>query len=125
MTEHRCPVCGYDGLEFPPRDYSICSCCGTEFEFDDRALTHAQLRDEWIANGCPWFYPDEPQRPDWDPYVQLLDAGLIEPNTAIGATNSETGTLVWYGEDLRIRREREPLALPEVTIGELELVGLH
>jgi len=59
MNEHTCPVCGYNALEFPPRDHSICACCGTEFGYDDRVLTHQQLRDEWVSKGCLWFDCDE------------------------------------------------------------------
>jgi hypothetical protein len=71
MNEHVCPVCGYDRLELPPQNYSICACCGTEFGYDDRLLTHAQLRREWIERGFPWFDADEPRPARWDPMHQL------------------------------------------------------
>jgi len=32
---YRCPVCFFDELPYPPRDYHICPCCGTEFGNDD------------------------------------------------------------------------------------------
>ena len=73
---NRCPVCGYDRLEFPPSNYSICACCGTEFGYDDRVLTHDQLRDAWIKRGGPWFDEAEPKPPGWDPFQQLTKAGL-------------------------------------------------
>jgi hypothetical protein len=81
VNESTCPVCGYDALEFPPRDFSICACCGTEFGYDDRVLTHSDLRAEWIAKGCPWFDIDEPRPVDWNPYEQLVRAGLFGPRS--------------------------------------------
>ena len=38
---------------------------------DDEQKTHAQLRDEWIARGMPWFstYTQPPTR--WSPADQL------------------------------------------------------
>ena len=39
-----CPVCAYTNLEFPPTNYSICACCGTEFGYDDRVLSHPEQR---------------------------------------------------------------------------------
>lgn len=67
-----CPVCGYDKLPEPPAHWSICSCCGTEFELDDFAKSHAELRAEWIANGCPWFsIYSTGKTKDWDPKKQL------------------------------------------------------
>lgn len=71
-----CPVCGYDRLEFPPGNFSICACCGTEFGYDDRALTHFALRQEWMRAGFPWFDPDEAKPPLWNPYRQMSDARL-------------------------------------------------
>lgn len=71
-----CPVCGYDRLEFPPANFSICGCCGTEFGYDDRVLAHGQLTQKWVDAGCPWFDPDEPQPEGWNEWKQLIDAGL-------------------------------------------------
>lgn len=53
-----CPVCEY-AMDAPAADYNICSSCGTEFGFDDRSLSHADLRQEWIARGRRRFYDDE------------------------------------------------------------------
>jgi len=71
-----CPVCGYPKLERPPANYSICPCCGTEFDYDDRVLTHGQLTYEWIAKGCPWFDSDEPKPEGWNEWNQLIAADL-------------------------------------------------
>lgn len=71
-----CPVCGYNRLEFPPENYSICACCGTEFGYDDRVLTHEQLTREWVRNGFPWFDYGEAKPLGWNPYLQLLIAKL-------------------------------------------------
>ena len=76
MKTYLCPVCGYDQLEFPPKDFSICASCGTEFGYDDRMLSHAELTEQWVKHGCPWFDVEE-QRPfGWQPYLQLIRAGL-------------------------------------------------
>jgi hypothetical protein len=71
-----CPVCAYDRLEFPPGNFSICASCGTEFGYDDRVLTHAQLTARWVENGCPWFDEAEPQPDGWNAYLQLIQGGL-------------------------------------------------
>jgi hypothetical protein len=71
-----CPVCAYNKLEFPPADFSICACCGTEFGYDDRVLTHAGLTKKWVRQGCPWFDQDEHKPVGWNPYLQLIDGGL-------------------------------------------------
>lgn len=76
MNEHTCPVCGYQGLELPPRDYSICASCGTEFGFDDRVISHRALRLAWIRRGCPWFDIGEAHPANWDPFQQLANAGF-------------------------------------------------
>lgn len=75
MNEHTCPVCGYDALEFPPRDYSICACCGTEFGYDDRVLSHSQLRQRWVQQGFHWFDTEELKPVNWNPISQLIKAG--------------------------------------------------
>jgi hypothetical protein len=71
-----CPVCGYRGLEEPPADFVICPCCGTEFGYDDFGTSHEDLRTQWIRAGARWFsdYTRPPR--DWNPYAQLLNAGL-------------------------------------------------
>jgi hypothetical protein len=71
-----CPVCGYDRLEFPPINFSICACCGTEFGYDDRVLTHYQLRERWIVRGSIWFDEGERKPIGWNPYIQMTSAGL-------------------------------------------------
>jgi hypothetical protein len=95
MNEHTCPVCGYDQLEFPPRDYSICACCGTEFGYDDRALTHGELRARWMSKGCVWFDVDEPRPLGWSAYDQLLRARFITPFTALMANSKTDGDSVY------------------------------
>src|SRR5215470_3158985 len=71
-----CPVCGFNKLEEPPANFYICPCCGTEFGNDDLDTSHAELRRRWLQSGARWFsdYTRPPVR--WNPYVQLLDAGL-------------------------------------------------
>jgi hypothetical protein len=76
--KYTCPVCGFDQMPFPPEDYNICTCCGTEFGYDDHAHSPQQLRRKWIANGCPWFSAAINPQPDWNPYVQMLHGGLLD-----------------------------------------------
>ena len=79
MNTYTCPVCGFTGLEIPPEDFSICSCCGTEFGYDDVAHTYRELRNRWLQSGGPWFNVENPsflQRHDWNAWDQLDAAGL-------------------------------------------------
>ena len=71
MNHYLCPVCGFDGMIDPPKDFNICPCCGTEFGYEDHILTHGELRDMWIEEGCKWFsdYTTPPE--NWNPQDQL------------------------------------------------------
>lgn len=64
-----CPVCYYDKLPYPPVDYHICPCCGTEFGNDDVEYTYAELRQSWINGGGQWFFGQPPD--GWNPWAQL------------------------------------------------------
>jgi hypothetical protein len=66
----------FDGLPYPPRDYHICPCCGTEFGTDDMRFSHAQLREMWAGNGAFWFFGNPP--PDWNPWMQLINGGQAQ-----------------------------------------------
>jgi hypothetical protein len=76
----RCPVCGYPGLDEPPRSaesgasYEICPSCGFEFGVtdDDRGISYEQWRREWIASGMTWW-SRRPPPPGWDPRAQLRE----------------------------------------------------
>ena len=76
LIMNKCPVCGYDRLEFPPRDFTICGCCGTEFGYDDRVLSHGELTRRWAEKDCPWFDPGEPKPEGWNGNMQLIMNGL-------------------------------------------------
>jgi hypothetical protein len=71
---YRCPVCAYDHLTYPPADYHICPCCGTEFGNDDAEFSHDQLREMWVAGGAFWFFGKAPE--GWNPWTQLAEAGF-------------------------------------------------
>ncbi len=85
MKHYNCPVCGYNQLTRPPKDYLICPSCGTEFGYDDFATTPEELRNEWIANGAHWFSQATLPPLNWNPITQLSKAGLlpIEPTTHV------------------------------------------
>lgn len=80
---HVCPVCFYEKLPYPPRDYHICPCCGTEFGNDDAEFSHDQLREMWIAGGANWFFGRPPAH--WNPWLQFLKhgAGYFIPKRGI------------------------------------------
>lgn len=66
-----CVVCGFDqeeerwGADGYPR-YIICPCCEAESGLEDNSPAEARrYREQWLAGGARWRYPDE--RPDgWD-----------------------------------------------------------
>ncbi len=74
---YSCPVCQFDRLPFPPDDYRICPCCGTEFGIDDAAPTAAEVRARrqllgrrWLAQGGAfWSSSGPPDR--WDRDAQI------------------------------------------------------
>jgi hypothetical protein len=68
-----CPVCGYDQLEDPPKSFTICPSCGTEYGFDDAFLTYPELRAAWVGNGAKWWSPVDPLSTNWNPSTQLLN----------------------------------------------------
>lgn len=72
-----CPVCGYTELAEPPDNWSICPCCGTEFEYDDFDTDFSELRTRWLAAGAPWFDDQTPIPYGWDAFAQLAAAGFI------------------------------------------------
>jgi hypothetical protein len=76
--KHRCPVCGFDGLTSPARDYKICPCCGTEFGYDDLNHSSDELRERWLAKGAPWFSKHTAAPKGWDALAQLAAAGLAK-----------------------------------------------
>ncbi|GHA65678.1 hypothetical protein GCM10009007_02900 [Formosimonas limnophila] len=73
-----CKVCGADFSPFFPwgedglsPSYDICSCCGTEFGYEDVSSTGIlKARQTWIDLGMPW--KDVRTRPkNWDSLAQL------------------------------------------------------
>ena len=76
-----CPVCFFPDLEEPPREFSICPCCGTEFGVDDYSpsgispdVIHRELRWQWLERGAPWFDPDTPQPHGWSGFEQIWNS---------------------------------------------------
>lgn len=64
----------FAGLPYPPANYEICPCCGTEFGNDDAQFSHEQLRSAWLQRGAPWFFGNPPQ--GWNEEQQLYASGL-------------------------------------------------
>src|SRR5271167_5023970 len=65
----RCPVCFFDRMPYPPKDYHICPCCGTEFGNDDVEFSYDELRNNWIGAGGHWFFGQPPD--NWSAWAQL------------------------------------------------------
>src|SRR2546421_11552015 len=65
----------YNALPYPPSDYHVCPCCGTEFGTDDEDLSHQQLREMWLGSGARWFFGTPPAAWNW--FNQLYEAGLM------------------------------------------------
>ncbi len=75
VEHYTCPVCGYDQLEGPPRDWNVCPSCGTEFGYSDRGRSYDTLRAHWIEGGAKWSMPWRPVPPKWNPTSQLCNIG--------------------------------------------------
>lgn len=95
---YACPVCGY-AMPFPPEDNNICSCCGTEFGYDDIRKTYAQIRREWINGGAKWFSSYAPSPLNWNPWLQLIQGGH--------------GLALPFGGE--VRTERQPVGVSKVV----------
>ncbi len=102
-----CPVCGYDQMTHPPNDYYICPCCGTEFENDDFETSHTELRKQWLNSGARWFSRATLSPPNWNPYTQLIHAGLGynvgAQNAGISRSEIELGTDIYHTEKIVIK----------------------
>jgi len=100
--ENQCPVCGYE-MEAPPKDYRICSSCGTEFGVNDANASIAELRDAWIRTGPKWWSNTDPQPVNWDPIRQMENAGIVvkrppasEPlSVSTSSANAVVGSQEW------------------------------
>ena len=112
---YTCPVCFFDGLRYPPADYTICPCCYTEFGLDDAEVSHEQLRRIWIDNGLPWMAANVmPPPPGWDGARQLFAAGVgyeittpsAEPEVAIVDLGRRQVTITVDGSFTAEVRER-------------------
>lgn len=74
-----CPVCGYPGSseEAGNPGSKICPCCGFTFSTEATPRSHLELRDQWIVNGLKWHSKHRQPPEDWDPKVQLRNAGVM------------------------------------------------
>lgn len=71
-----CPVCGYE-LPRPMATNLICPCCGTQFGYDDYAVSHRELLVQWLRAGHPWFSRIRRPPSGWKVYDQLYRANLL------------------------------------------------
>jgi hypothetical protein len=84
---YTCPVCAYEQLRYPPIDFTICPCCGTEFGYQDARKSFSELRVEWIYRGMRWHSNVVRPPLDWNGVKQLLQAGYL-PVSNIAMDNS-------------------------------------
>lgn len=74
-----CPVCSYPKLKEPPRppggggSFEICPSCGFQFgvDDDDRGISHAQWRRDWLKRGAPWSSAGKNEPKAWDGAAQI------------------------------------------------------
>lgn len=81
-----CPVCFYDALPYPPADYHICPCCGTEFGNDDVEYSYAELRQNWADSGAHWFFGQPPR--NWSPWAQLASKSFGVSTESVSVASS-------------------------------------
>lgn len=118
-----CPVCGYDKLEYPPHDYSICPCCRTEFGVSDRNWSHNDLRQDWIARGANWGSILTPRPANWNFVKQLLniydtltqEEQLFVRQNLHEASKTASGTITVRANFLNIITFSVGISLPEQT----------
>src|ERR1039458_3872664 len=92
-----CSVCGYDRLEDPPKNFTICPSWGTEFGYDDAFASSAELRAKWLRNGAQWWSTVDPKPEHWDPRkkvdVRSSSPPRAGPNGGVRSIRSRsTGT---------------------------------
>ena len=87
-------------MKEPPRDFSICPCCGTEFGFDDFEMTVDELRKQWMFRGMPWFSTYTMAPLGWNAYTQL--AGLSDCVQTELSDNSEMLIITFEEDDAAI-----------------------
>ena len=75
---YTCTVCGYKGFDAPVDEFDICDCCGTQFGYSDAKRSHADLRRLWINAGCQWKSRSRHKPAQWNPYAQMLSAGIAD-----------------------------------------------
>jgi hypothetical protein len=97
---YTCPVCGYNKLNYPPRDFTICSSCGTEFGHDDLLYSLSELTLNWIQGGMRWWSNNVEPPPGWDPAEQLRR--ILEP-VSTSQTTIIYKELTLRGSFIRIR----------------------
>lgn len=96
--KYTCPVCGFDGLEEPPVNFTICPSCGTEFGYTDFIRSHDDLRARWITKGLQWYSNVIPPPPQWNGWEQLRRSGHITYSPAAEGTQSEVGVVESTGQ---------------------------
>jgi hypothetical protein len=103
-----CPVCGYRELPRPAADDLICPSCGTQFGYHDCSVSQVQLRREWIRHGLKWHSRVIPYPPNWNPFVQLVEAGFAIEFVGSNMTEQVTRTVVGDGPQIIIKAAASP-----------------
>jgi hypothetical protein len=70
VTKYTCPVCGFL-MDDEPAYSNICPCCGVEFGYEDSGVAYADLRDQWVEAGMPWWSTIDSPPERWNRLWQL------------------------------------------------------
>jgi hypothetical protein len=100
-TENFCPVCGYE-MNAPPRDFRICSSCGTEFGLNDVNASIAELRDAWFSSGPEWWSKTTAKPENWNALDQMEKAGIVikrQPASELSFISTSSSTALVAGQD--------------------------
>ena len=120
VIDNLCPVCGYE-MEDPPRDYNICSSCGTEFGHHNINASVLDLRKAWLKSGPVWWSVVDAAPENWQPFNQILR--IITPSSAVfpasafvSVTATSSNTMKdWDGSSVMAYQPQSAGIQPEVV----------
>ena len=90
-----CPVCGYEKLDTPPNNFTICPSCGTEFGYDDFEYSLEDLTRAWVDSGMQWWSRTIHAPKGWNPAKQLKN---IQSLTSVDSATFESHKIGLEGE---------------------------
>jgi hypothetical protein len=109
-----CPVCGYDRLRRPPRNFIICPSCGTEFSYSDSAVSHQELRREWLLHGGKWQSNVMRQPIGWDRDRQLQNLDRVQNSATTPTFSTHIETAATITTPMRVEARGELISAPSM-----------